>query len=110
MIYNKYQIISQEMNVRKNKNTKVSLFSVMARSTAHRKVDIFVSRQSMRLLAEWKNLSLRSSISPSPLTFFYVYWKPKTNREEAKRRTQNSIQTKFWKLELEVFYFCGTHK
>lgn len=37
MIYNKYQIISQEMNVRKNKNTKVSLFSVMARSTAHRK-------------------------------------------------------------------------
>ena len=37
MIYNKYEIISHEMNVRKNTNTKLSLFSVMMRSTVHRK-------------------------------------------------------------------------
>ncbi|WZY75678.1 hypothetical protein YC2023_022062 [Brassica napus] len=39
MIYNKCQIISHEMNVRKNTNTKLSFFSVMTRSTAHRKAN-----------------------------------------------------------------------
>ncbi|WZZ43264.1 hypothetical protein YC2023_039523 [Brassica napus] len=57
LIYNKYQIISQEKKKRKNKRNKCEPFPVMARNTAYRKCDHYASIRERELASNLQALS-----------------------------------------------------